>query len=146
MKNPSVFSADAKKAPSIDYPDGSEAVVPVASAGSQVVEKKKDRMQLQGELLQTFIGASSFTLKRTLCEEALKKFEEVKDNSGDMAQWYANFVLHMADTKVDFGLELRSKPDFDFHFKFAQKMALDRVKWEVLNRYHRYLNALANQP
>jgi len=146
MKNPSVFnSADAKKAPSIDYPDGSSADIPTASSGSQVVEKKKDRMQLQTELLQTFIGASGYTLKRTIGEEALKKIDEMKNDSGDLAQWYAHFVLHMCETKVDFGLELRNRPDFDFHFKFAQKMALDRVKWEVLNRYHRYFNFIADQ-
>ena len=146
MKNPSVFEAsEARKAPSIDYPDGSSIDVPTATAGSQEVTPKKDRMALQTELVQTFIGASGFTLKRTIAEEALKKMDEMKSDSGELAQWYAHFVLRMCETKVDFGLELRNKPDFDFHFSFAQKMALDRVKWEVLNRYHRYFNWISTQ-
>lgn len=146
MKNPSTYEASsAKKAPSIQYPDGSSVDVPTATVGTQVVEKKKDRMALQTELLETFIGASGYTLKRTLSEEALKKLDEMKSDSGELAQWYAHFVLRMCDTKVDFGLALRNKADFDFHFKFAQKLALDRVKWEVLNRYHRYLNFIGKQ-
>ena len=145
MKSPSVFSSeDAKKAPSIDYPDGSATVV-FAKPESQEITKKRDKADVRNELLQTFIGASGYTLKRTIGEEALKKIDEVKDDSGDLAQWYAHFVMRLADSKVDFGLEQRNKPDFDFHFKFAQRMALDRVKWEVLNRYHRYLNFTAVQ-
>ena len=145
MKNPSEFVAEeARKAPTIQYPDGSLSV-PVAHDGSQEVTKKRDKAVVRDELLQTFIGASGFTLKRTLGDEALKKFDEMKDDRGDMAQWYAKLVLRLADSKVDFGLALRNQSDFDFHFKFAQKMATDRVKWEVLNRYHRYLNFTANE-
>ena len=144
MKNPSEFTSEEKKAPSIEYPDGSESV-PTVHAGSQDVEKKKDKAIVRDELLQTFIGASGYTLKRVLCDEALKKFDEMKDDRGDMAQWYAKLVIRLAASKVDFGLALRNQADFDFHFKFAQKMATDRVKWEVLNRYHRYLNFTATQ-
>jgi hypothetical protein len=141
MKNPSVFvPEEAKKAPSIDFPDGSNPNIPVSKAGTQVVEKKREKAELMEDLLQTFIGASKFTLKRILGQEALKKIDEMKGDSGDLARWYAQFVLRMCEKKVDFGLDLRVKPDFDLHFKFAQRMALDRVKWEVLNRYHRYLN------
>jgi hypothetical protein len=141
-----VFESDsAKKAPSIDFPDGKTEIVvaPEAHEGSQEVEKKKDKALRRDEILQTFIGASGFTLKRTLCNEALNKFDEMKDDRGDLAQWYGHFVQRMAESKVDFGLPLRNDPNFDFHFKFAQTMSLDRVKWEVLNRYHRYLNFTA---
>ena len=145
MKNPSRFEVEeAKKAPSIEYPDGS---APLAHSfdGTQEVKIKRDKAEVRNELVSIFIGALGYTLKRTLGEEALKKIDEMKSDSGELAQWYAHFVLRMCDTKVDFGLELRNKPDFDFHFKFAQKMALDRVRWEVLNRYHRYLNFAAKK-
>jgi hypothetical protein len=149
MKNPSVFTSDdAKKAPSIEFPDGSgvsDPMVPSAHEGSQEVTKKRDKTEVRNELLEIFIGASGYTLKRTMGDEALKKIDEVKSDPGDLGNWYAKFVLRMCDAHVDFGLELRNKPDFDLHFKFAEKMAIDRVKWEVLNRYHRYLNATAVQ-
>ena len=143
MKNPTVFEPDeSKKAPSIEFPDGSEAV---AGHTSQTVSKKREKAVVRDELLQMFIGASSFTLKRVLGDEALRKIDESKDDIGELAQWYANGVIRLCQSKIDFGLELRNKPDFDLHFKFAQKMSLDRVRWEVLNRYHRYLNFTAKQ-
>ncbi|MBC7397070.1 MAG: hypothetical protein H7333_06470, partial [Bdellovibrionales bacterium] len=123
MKNPSTFEMEeAKKAPSIEYPDGSVAV-PHSIAGSQEVLPKRDKIEVRDGLVKIFIGASGYTLKRTLGEEALKKIDEMKMDSGELAQWYARFVLRMCLAKVDFGLELRNKPDFDLHFKFAQKMA-----------------------
>ena len=142
MRDPTEFQVeDARKAPTIEYPDGSSATPQFGKKKeSQEVTQKKDKNVLASELLQTFIGASEYTLKRVLADEALKKLDELKDSPAELAQWYAQFVLRMCDTHVDFGLELRNKPDFDFHFKFARKMAPDRVKWEVLNRYHRYLN------
>jgi hypothetical protein len=156
MKNPSTFDSDARKAPTIQYPtendaaetdarDDANANTPEAHDGSQAVTKKKDKIEVRNELLETFLGASGYTLKRVLGNEALKKMDEMKDDRGEMAKWYADFVIRMAQSKVDFGLPLRSQPDYDFHFKFAQKMAVDRTKWEVLNRYHRYLNFTATQ-
>jgi len=140
MHSPTEFSiVDAKKAPEIIFPDGNIPVI--ASPASQEVKKKLDKAARVQELIRTFIGASSFTLKRTLGEEVLRKFDEDKSDPGVVAHWYAKLVVRMATSKVDFGLELRNRADFDFHFKFAQKIAIDRVKWEVLNRYHRYLNA-----
>ena len=140
MKNPSIFTAEeSKKTPNIEFPDGNLESKGVKGAlpSSRI---KKTNTEARDELLRIFIGSSSFTLKRLLGEEALKKLDEVKDNSGELAKWYADFVVRFSNHNIDFGLELRNKPDFDLHFKFAQTMSLDRVKWEVLNRYHRYLN------
>jgi hypothetical protein len=140
MRSPTEFSiVDSKKAPEITFPDGNIPVI--ASPSSQEVKKKLDKSARVQEIVRIFIGASSFTLKRTLGEEALRKFDEDKSDPGVVAHWYAKLVVRLATSKVDFGLELRNSADFDFHFKFAQKIAIDRVKWEVLNRYHRYLNA-----
>jgi hypothetical protein len=145
MRSPTEFQVEsARQAPNIEFPDGAGAANDHPQVGkkqdTQEVTAKKDKTVLINELLQMFIGASNFTLKRVLADEALKKFDELKESPAELAQWYAGFVMRMCDSKVDFGLELRNKPDFDFHFKFAQRMAPDRVKWEVLNRYHRYLN------
>ena len=145
MKNPTEFlKEEAKKAPSIEFPDGNSAAgdIPTAAPRSQEVKAKKPKAQIGEEMLETFIGASSFTLKRVLCDEALKKIDEVKGSPGELSQWYASFVLRMIKTQVNFGLDQRSNSNFDFHFKFAEHMALDRVKWEVLNRYQRYLNSV----
>ena len=159
MKDPTGFSQDtAKRAPSIDYPVGGDdstgdsAVdsTPVANAPTQIVGEKIDKATRMNSLMQVFIGASSFTLKRVLADEAMKKMDELKDSRGELAQWYAKLAVRfcdvkVGDTQVDFGLPQRNLADFDFHFKFAQNMALDRVKWEVVNRYHRYLNALSEK-
>ncbi len=139
MVEPTVFSPDtAKSAPTIDYPDGSEA--PAATPSQEV--KAKDRDQAVKELVVIFLGATPFTLKRALADEALKKMDELKDSPAEFAQWYARFVVRMCDARVDFGLPQRNNPNPDFHVLFAKNMASDRVKWEVLNRYHRYLNAV----
>jgi hypothetical protein len=142
MKNPTVFEQDSSnRVLTIEYPD---AVQPNSKSfvkrNDQEVKAKKDRNALMQEYLEIFIGASPFTLKRILAEEGLKRVDELKDAPGELGQWYAQWVLQMAGLNVDFGLEQRRKPDFDFHFNFAQKMAPDRVKWEVLNRVHRILN------
>jgi hypothetical protein len=149
MKNPTEFiKDDAIKAPSIEYPDGidSDAVAnaPKAAPQTQEVKPKKAKNELADELLDNFIGASPFTLKRVLGDEAMKKMDEMKDSQGEFAQWYAKLVVRLCDAHVDFGLAQRNDPNLDFHFKFAQTMSLDRVKWEVLNRYHRLLNSKAN--
>lgn len=141
MKNPSSFTQEARKAPSIDFPEEASNEIPTAAPRSQDVTEKKDKKDVMDNLLQIFIGASPYTLKRVLGEEALRKMEELKNSPGELAQWYAQSTVRLCDTKVDFGLAQRNQPDFDFHFKFAQKMAQDRVQWETLNRYHRYLNA-----
>jgi hypothetical protein len=141
MRQPTQFSeTEAKKPPSIDYPDGSLAT---PTAGAATVTKKRDKAEIMAGLLKTFIGASVYTLKRTLGDEALRKFDEDKDDIGNLARWYASTVVRLSQSKVDFGLELRNRADFDFHFRFAKNMAVDRVKWEALNRYHRYLNAVS---
>ncbi len=139
MKNPTRFIKDtAKQIPNIEYPEGisensnEEIQVPVKMNKSQIAE----------ELLQDFIGATPFTLKRVMAEEILKKFDEMKDSAADMAQWYAGLVVHLSGAHTDYGLPQRNSSDFDFHSRFAKTMSIDRVKWEMLNRYHRIINRL----
>lgn len=136
MQNPTRFDpGTAKKVPTIEFPDGSEA---------DPKDEAQAEANSQPDFLHMFIGASSFTLKRVLADEVLKKIDETTD-PGAFAKWYAQWVVRWCDANVDFGLALRNRPDLDFHFKFAQKMARDRVKWEALNRVHRLLNAASKQ-
>ena len=105
-------------------------------------QSKKSQKEIVDEMMQDFIGATPFTLKRVLCEEVMEKMDEIKGSPGELAQWYATFVVRMAATGVDFGLAQRNSVDFDFHFRFAKIISFDRLKWEVLNRYQRVLNQL----
>ena len=142
MKNPTEFVKDQSNKPlSIDYPEGNEKQA-VVEGHSQEVKPKKTKDEIFQLMLENFLGASTQTLKRVLGEEALRNMDQQKDSIGDLADWYGRFVLRMCDSQIDFGLPERNNANFDFHFKFAQTMALDRVKWEVLNRYHRYMNHL----
>jgi hypothetical protein len=142
MKHPTRFDPkDAKKVPTIDYPEEHAEATPSAFQVDSVEAVKPSKEDRISQLLETFLGASTLTLKRVLSEEAIRKFEECKADPGAMAKWYAELALRMNQKHVDFGLPLRVKSDFDFHFKFARSMPVDRVMWEVLNRYHRYLNS-----
>ena len=145
MKNPTVFhEGEAKKPFEIEYPEGPTTSAATPAEDRPVLKKEENAL----ELLKMFVGASHFTLKRVLADETLKRIDEFQNSAGQLdvnalAQWYAQFAVRMAATKVDFGLKQRNEADYDFHFKWAQHMAADRVKWEVLNRDHRYINAIS---
>jgi len=150
MKNPTEFSKiTAKEFPTIEYPEGTSdsgsnsLTFGNDQQGAQEKDKnKKDKNALAAEMLQDFIGATPYTLKRVLSEEILKKVDELKDSRADLAHWYAGLVVHLSDANTDFGLPQRNSSDFDFHFRFAMAMSQDRVMWEVLNRYHRIINRI----
>ena len=162
MKAPTIFTKDtAKQAPSIDFPEGSPDNAPSVGANGPdsytfgdtpkkdepsehqtPSSEKRSEKEIASEMLQDFIGATPFTLKRVLADEVMKKIDEMKDSPTDLAPWYASFVVRMSETNTDFGLPQRNTGDYDFHFRFAKTMSVDRVKWEVLNRYHRVINRL----
>ncbi len=150
MREPTRFDPEiARQAPRIDFP---EDVPSALSAASKAARKdpaqeasptpRLDKAANFRELLGIFVGASPYTLKRVLGEEALKRFEEAGEDPSAIPLWYAGLVVRLSSANVDFGLDLRRKPDFEFHRNFAKRIAIDRVKWEVLNRYHRLLNAV----
>ena len=144
MKNPTKFDKEtAKNYPSIDFPEGLPDHVdltPTESTGEG--SAPRDQKELAEEVLQAFIGGTSFTLKRVMAEEILKKFEEVKNSPSEAANWYATTVVRLNASKIDFGVPQRNSTEFDFHQKFANTVSSDRLKWEVLNRYHRIFNQL----
>lgn len=92
-----------------------------------------------------FVGASIFTLKKVLCDEALRVIASKSDYREKMAIWYSRWAVRMTQRNVDFGISLRNKPDEAFHYKWAVEATEDRVKWEVLNRLHRVLNEANRQ-
>jgi hypothetical protein len=146
MREPTRFDPErARQVPRIDYPEDvspdatpkETVLAPPSSPGGRIADKSANYRGL----LKIFVGASPFTLKRVLCEEALRKFEEAGGDPSAIPLWYAGLAVRLSRSHLDFGLEQRSSQDFEFHKNFAQRIAIDRVKWEVLNRYHRYLNA-----
>jgi len=107
--------------------------------------KKIPQEQLKEKYISLFVGASIFTLKRVLADEALKVMEYKSEYPEKFALWYSLWAVRMAEYEIDFGLKQRHSRDDNFHYKWALKADSDRLKWEVLNRVHRILNE-SNQP
>lgn len=107
--------------------------------GTQTVDFA-DNVPLAEQYFRIFRHASPFTLKRVLGDEALKVIAAHEADRKTLASWYSKWVTHTISRKVDFGLELRNKPDEQFHYQWALSASEDRLKWEVLNRVHRILN------
>ncbi len=142
------FSAqDAVQVPSVSYPDESDSGVEVKTFPllKPAADKRLGIEEDAANLAKTFVGASLFTLKRVLCEAALSRLDELGGSHDEVAQWYSKFAASMAQSKIDFGLKQRNLGDGDLHFSWAMKASDDRIKWETLNRYHRYLNAISVQ-
>jgi hypothetical protein len=106
---------------------------------------KPDPKVLSEQYTKQFIGASIYTLKRVLGDEALKLINTKIQLREKLALWYSKWVCRVAQRNVDFGVALRNKPDEAFHFKWVMESQDDRVKWEVLNRLHRILNEANRQ-
>jgi hypothetical protein len=96
--------------------------------------------QLADQYGKLFVGASIFTLKRVLSDEAIRLIGEKKEIPGRLATWYSKWVVHMVSRGVDFGLPERNRADEDYHLNWAKKNSDDLLTWEVLNRIHRSLN------
>ncbi len=106
---------------------------------------KIDPRKLQEEYARVFVGASVFTLKRVLGEEAMKVIARKGEYREKLAEWYSRWVVRICTQRtVDFGLPLRNKPDESLHYRWALQASNDRLLWETLNRLHRVINA-ANQ-
>jgi hypothetical protein len=106
---------------------------------------RPDEKTLADSYTKLFVGASIFTLKRVLGDEAQKVVADKKAYREKLATWYSQWVVHMASRNVDFGLPLRNKPDEQFHYQWAMSSPDDRLLWEVLNRVHRVLNEANKQ-
>jgi hypothetical protein len=103
-----------------------------------------DPRALEARYVRLFAGASIFTMKRILGDEAIKVIESKERAPEKLALWYGQLAARMAGEKVDFGLALRNRADEKFHQKWAldavRDRRLDQLTWEVLNRLHRVMN------
>lgn len=87
-----------------------------------------------------FVGASVFTLKRVLGDEALKVIAAKSATRDGLASWFAKWAARTSSYGVDFGIPQRNSADEQFHARWAITAADESLKWEVLNRLHRLLN------
>lgn len=150
LPSPTIFSAaDAQPLsfpvqPGVDPNEnvGSPAAMPSAVASTA---PRADIKKLTESYTQLFVGASIFTLKRILGDEALKVMTLKKEYPEKMAHWYSQWVVRIAARNVDFGISLRNQANEELHYHWALQATEDRIKWEVLNRLHRVLNE-ANRP
>jgi hypothetical protein len=104
------------------------------------VETKPDLALMADKYSKLFVGASIFTLKRVISDEALKVVGTKTEYREKLAIWYSRWAVRLTQRNVDFGVSLRNKADEAFHFKWALQNPEDRIKWEILNRLHRLLN------
>jgi hypothetical protein len=130
----------------IEMPTGSESAASAAAAAAAKAEAAAPQKaagsakDLANEYMKVFVGASHYTLKRVIGDEALKVVAAKTAKKTELVEWYVKFVTVLAERKVDFGLELRNKPDREFHLGWAMTASLDKLQWEVLNRLHRVMN------
>ena len=136
-------STSGKPLARIEMPTGYDTADPNAAARAESIAPQKAAATvsaLAGEYVKVFVGASPYTLKRVLGDEALKLITSKSKSKTDLVTWYIAFVARMVEKKVDFGLDLRNKADSDFHRNWAMTASMDKLQWEVLNRLHRVLN------
>ena len=98
----------------------------------------------QRHYVSLFGGASIYLLKRTLGEEAIRVITQKACSKELLAQWYGDLAARLAQEGVDFGLSQRNQTSPQYHYKWAIENSNDSLSWEVLNRYHRLLNAAEN--
>jgi hypothetical protein len=121
-------------------------VMPEAGPDHPQISPKPVKVLTADAYSQLFVGASIFTLKRVLGDEALKVVGSKRDFTGKLALWYSKWVVRIAERGVDFGIPARNRADEAFHYNWALTATEDQLEWEVLNRVHRVLNAANKKP
>jgi hypothetical protein len=141
---PEFTEADALPLAKPVEPEGDEGEMPKtieygkpASTGSP----RPSLSALQAQLESTFQKASVFTLKRVLGDEALRVIAMKESSPVALHQWYSRWVVRVLVHKVDFGVSVRHKPEEKWHLEWAARNSTDRLRWEVLTRVQRILNA-----
>jgi hypothetical protein len=155
---PNLESADSKPFQSIEPPgmadlkkssDGvvysgstEESFKPFAKPSDAAPVPRPEPAVLRGRVGALFPGSSIFTMKRVLGEWGLRVLAlRLEESSERMRDWYADFAARASKKGVDFGLGLRNESSREFHRKWAEQASDDQIRWEVLNRLHRILNA-----
>ena len=110
----------------------------------------EEKAALHQEFEQKALNKSAYALKREAGFEALRLMELKKEYKEKFATWFGHFVLYTNERAqkeglASFGVNGRTQGDEYYHYQWALKNSEDRVRWEVLNRIHRLINA-ASQP
>jgi hypothetical protein len=109
-------------------------------------EPSAEELRLEKErFTKLFIGKNFFLLKRVLGDEALRAIALHEENAPIFATWFGHWVGHTLSWGVEFGLKGRMQANPSFHYQWALGVPFDRIKWEVLNRLHRLMNAKRGQ-
>ncbi len=120
-----------------------ESFKPFAKSGASALTPRPDLPVLRGRVGALFAGSSIFTMKRVLGEWGLRVLAlRLEESPERMRDWYADFAARASKKGVDFGLGLRNESSREFHRKWAEQASDDQIRWEVLNRLHRILNAV----
>jgi hypothetical protein len=155
LPKPTEFSTEQSDA-SVSNSDSGEKVPP-AKEVLPIEQSRKDaeanrgsvdpkRVQtLRDQYAKQFVGVSIFVLKRVLSDEIQKLVNLKLPQRPLLASWFSKWVMQTNQKNLDFGVSLRNKKDFDFHYRWAMQAPEDRLKWEVLNRIHRVLNEANRQ-
>ncbi len=141
---PVLLGAEAPVAPSEAPTESSEAAAfgkPLDIAELPKARTAVDASSLAAKYEVLFLTSNFFTLKRVLGEEAIRLVNEKSVKAGALPDWYATWAVALSARGVDYGLEQRNRPDFQFHRQWAEQAGADRLTWEVLNRLHRVLNS-----
>jgi len=144
LPQPTEFDSSAKlPLPLPVAPSAESEIKPFGGQGGEApapAPKAFDKQAWTAKYSKLFVGASIYTLKRILGDEAQKVLTAKKEYPEKLALWYSKWVVQMTARKVDFGVTLRNSPDEAFHYRWALSVGRDRLLWEVLNRLHRVLN------
>lgn len=132
LPEPTVFDASSAKPLQLLEPNQLSQGAPKPKASAVPVSAEA--------YLRNFEGASFFTLKRVIGDEALKVVAHKAEPRPALAKWYGKWAVALTAAKVDFGLAPRNRADESFHESWALKASEDQIRWEVLNRVHRILN------
>lgn len=141
---PEYTEADALPLAKPVEPEGDEGGMPQTieyGSPTSTAAPRPALSALQAQLESTFQKASIFTLKRVLGDEALRVIAMKESSPQALHQWYARWVVRVLVHKVDFGVSVRHKPEEKWHLEWAARNSSDRLRWEVLTRVQRILNA-----
>jgi hypothetical protein len=141
---PSGASGDEERtSDGVEYsPPTEESFKPFAVSTPVASTPRPDLAVVRGRVGALFAGSSIYTMKRVLGDWALRVMAlRLEESPERMRDWYADFAARASKKGVDFGLGLRNESSREFHRKWADQATDDQIRWEVLNRLHRILNA-----
>ena len=134
---------DQKYDPLKIKPPASPDVPPLEKETAPSQPTEQERAKLLAEVEQEALTQPVFVLKRKLGEEVLKTIALKREYREKMSTWYGRFSVLMGEFNVEFGLPERNRRDEYYHYRWALEANEDRIKWELLNRVHRVLNAMS---